>query len=990
MILGGIVNACGGCTTQESGFEITQPIEQEQLANDIVYLGRSLGFACYKRRVKLGWFCKGYEWRVYFSSDSLNSIPPVYTTGIRVRPVGRDEYYGFTLNGNCRYLMGDFTVTHNTCTGISIAEGFKEYVLNLDRKIVVLAKNKNIQRNFANELLSQCTGNEYVTDAERRFYFSQPGSKLTVHAAQNNTKRNELINKVHRRLNKTYRFLTYGSFVNRVLGAKIFETDDYGMKTSKVKRSNGEPQRQLAKDAIINFNNTVIIVDEAHNVTNNDVYKALHQVLSRSYNYRLILLTATPMYDNPKEIFEISNLLNITSTQLPIRKELLKPDWHNNILASKVSSKWINGNVLKGGIINVTDAGMTVLKAAFKGKVSYIQANTETNPQKIIKGHELIPRRTGTSNVVYCQMSKDQYITYMEALKQDVRHDSTTDISDVAIENANETASDSKTSSLFKNSSDASTMTYPKHLFGKDGFMSIFEKKQNGGYNLLDKNVLTDHLEQYSSKLFKLLKNVNKSPGNVFIYSNYVSFGGTTLIKYLLLANGYKLYRDRDAGDKNSSRFVVLDDSTNVETREKYRRLFNAPENKDGSIIKIVIGSPVISEGITLKNVRQVHILEPSWNMSRVNQIIGRAVRNYSHQDLDPENRTVSVYKYVSVYYPKNTPPPEDTIARFFIDREKYILSEEKDRANKQVERALKEISFDCELMRPRNIKPSNIAGTADCDYQSCDFSCDIVRSDDAIDKTTYNINLQTFEAFDIKLVTTILRDLFKKHFVWSLDDILASIRNIDNTVSKEVVFHTLGQITTSKSVFVDRYNRDGFIICKGDYYIFNGADIDINTSLYTKMLDFSEDKTKYNLREYVKKSMDTDLYQAEPKTVKVEKEVIELSPEEINYNINIIENNKIFGTFRSRNQGNNKFGPNDGKFRIVDMRKTVKAKKSTKKSSDDKRQQITGMVVKSYERPQLMEIVKSLGIKVQGDLKKDQLGNLIKKHLENANLVLK
>ena len=91
-----------------------------------------------------------------------------------------------------------------------------------------------------------------------------------------------------------------------------------------------------------------------------------------------------------------------------------------------------------------------------------------------------------------------------------------------------------------------------------------------------------------------------------------------------------------------------------------------------------------------------------------------------------------------------------------------------KDRANKQVERALKEISFDCELMRPRNIKPSNLAGTADCDYQSCDFSCDIVRSDDAIDKTTYNINLQTFEAFDIKLVTTILRDLFKKHFVWS------------------------------------------------------------------------------------------------------------------------------------------------------------------------------------------------------------------------------
>ena len=71
-----------------------------------------------------------------------------------------------------------------------------------------------------------------------------------------------------------------------------------------------EPSRFIEeiKDEIKNLNNTVIIVDEAHNITGNEVYTSLMRVLSRSYNYRLILLTATPMYDNSTEIFELANL----------------------------------------------------------------------------------------------------------------------------------------------------------------------------------------------------------------------------------------------------------------------------------------------------------------------------------------------------------------------------------------------------------------------------------------------------------------------------------------------------------------------------------------------------------------------------------------------------------------------------------------------------------------------------------------------------------
>jgi hypothetical protein len=651
--LAGLIDANGTCCNNRFALKI-QLNKHEQLVQDIIYLARSLGFACYTG-IKKG----ECAWRIVISGRGIQEIPTripgkkavankptrnVLVTRIQVEQVGIDEYFGFTLDGNGRYLMGDFTVTHNTCASISVAEGFKEYITNMGRKIVVLVKNKNIQKNFVNELLGPCTQNEYLTDEEKDLYFGRTTRGTNLKNLQVSLQRQELINRIHRHINKSYQFLTYGSFVNRVLGAKDFERDELGRNTTKVKRVDGKVQRKRPKEEIKNFSNTVVIVDEAHNVTNNDVYLALQQVLSRSYNTRVILLTATPMYDNPKEIFELANLLNANNNrlQLPVRNDLFK----NDALVKKVNSELINNQVLKGGIVYITPAGKNSLEESLTGKVSYLRANTETSPRVIVKGKELIPGRNGTSNVVYCPMSNYQYLTYLEALKLDVRSDTVYDLSTViqnteAAENLNEIGGVSKTSSLYKNSSDASTMSYPGKLFGKTGFNAVFNKSNNAsGYKLRDefKNLLTTDLKHYSVKLYKLLKNIQNSPGNAFVYSNFVNFGGTNLLRLLLTANGYREFRSRNQDDDNSvaNTFVVFDESTNIETREKYRRIFNSPENKTGKYIKVLIGSPIISEGITLKNVRQVHILEPSWNMSRVNQIIGRAVRNMSHHDLSP------------------------------------------------------------------------------------------------------------------------------------------------------------------------------------------------------------------------------------------------------------------------------------------------------------------------------------------------------------------
>lgn len=106
-----------------------------RLADDMCYLARSLGFAAYmtpasKQCVNTGAW--GDYWRVSLSGDFSRlpfvrgrhlNLPArriaknVQNVGImHIKPVGEGDYYGFTIDGDHRFLLGDFTVTHNTGT----------------------------------------------------------------------------------------------------------------------------------------------------------------------------------------------------------------------------------------------------------------------------------------------------------------------------------------------------------------------------------------------------------------------------------------------------------------------------------------------------------------------------------------------------------------------------------------------------------------------------------------------------------------------------------------------------------------------------------------------------------------------------------------------------------------------------------------------------------------------------------------------------------
>lgn len=127
----------------------------ETLRDDILYLCRSLGFAAYSS-IKI---VKGKEYYRISISGHLERVPVrlsykkasprqqiknVLRTGFSVEDAGVGDYYGFTLSGDGRFVLGDFTVTHNSTTLFEIANRCSGNVLFLafNKMIADYAKGK--------------------------------------------------------------------------------------------------------------------------------------------------------------------------------------------------------------------------------------------------------------------------------------------------------------------------------------------------------------------------------------------------------------------------------------------------------------------------------------------------------------------------------------------------------------------------------------------------------------------------------------------------------------------------------------------------------------------------------------------------------------------------------------------------------------------------------------------------------------------------------
>jgi hypothetical protein len=271
------------------------------------------------------------------------------------------------------------------------------------------------------------------------------------------------------------------------------------------------------------------------------------------------------------------------------------------------------------------------------------------------------------------------------------------------------------------------------------------------------KKFLSDEaLQIYSPKMLRMLTDLKKNVGkdgdyhNQFIYSQYRSLEGLGIFSAILEANGfqeYKLIKKQGLWEEDPSMkkgvpayalFVGGTGDKDKELRELYRQIFNEekdiPQSLKDSIkekrLCVLMASSAGAEGITLRNVRNVLIMESYWNPARIEQVIGRAIRICSHATLPIPDRTVDVKMYLSVFTQDQSVTGEgpnvvlirrnDMILKRYEGgepRDAFMSSDEflyevaykKGRIIKNISLLLKQAAIDCEIHRKLHAKETPV-----------------------------------------------------------------------------------------------------------------------------------------------------------------------------------------------------------------------------------------------------------------------------------------
>ena len=198
---------------------------------------------------------------------------------------------------------------------------------------------------------------------------------------------------------------------------------------------------------------------------------------------------------------------------------------------------------------------------------------------------------------------------------------------------------------------------------------------------LLDGN---DGLRTYSPKYAAMLERIAAAPGSSLVYSAFLNLEGIGLFRVAMDVNGYapieltltggtlrfsaETEKSLRLGPGKQPRYLSFTGGEGEDVRAAALSIFNAkfselPEsmnriltesgytdNKVGELCRVFCITSAGAEGLSLRNVRAVHVMEPYWNEVRVRQVKGRAIRIGSHLDLPVEDRNVSIYTYVSVF----------------------------------------------------------------------------------------------------------------------------------------------------------------------------------------------------------------------------------------------------------------------------------------------------------------------------------------------------
>ena len=255
-----------------------------------------------------------------------------------------------------------------------------------------------------------------------------------------------------------------------------------------------------------------------------------------------------------------------------------------------------------------------------------------------------------------------------------------------------------------------------------------------------------DKLNTYSPKFLTMLNNIldTSNKGIHLIYSQFKTLEGIGIFKIILKQNGYVEFKlnktstgqytfNIDPENVGKPMFASYSGDETSEEREIIKNVLNSnwklvpsnivtqlknisPNNLYGEVIKVLMITSSGAEGISLKNVRYVHITEPYWHPVRNTQVIGRAKRICSHSELPKELQTVEVFLYLMKFTEKQLETLSIDIKLNDVSKKnkKRVLSSDeflfeissiKEELNKEILNNIKKSAIDCSIHSRSNSK---------------------------------------------------------------------------------------------------------------------------------------------------------------------------------------------------------------------------------------------------------------------------------------------
>lgn len=273
-------------------------------------------------------------------------------------------------------------------------------------------------------------------------------------------------------------------------------------------------------------------------------------------------------------------------------------------------------------------------------------------------------------------------------------------------------------------------------------------------------------LEQHSPKFARIIRHLQAKGNTAIVYSSFKKVEGIGLLAAAMRANGwaqisvkYDEHKDivfsatlgnADRASANQSRrrraFMIYENEEE-ELSQTMLNLFNSAltrdskdlkkktleslrdaiqaldldspkttsnnnsdiddmDNTHGQIVQALLLTPSGAEGLNLRNVREVHLMEPFWHLNRIDQVIGRAVRARSHLSLPPEERQVDIYMYLTALTPDQI--RDNTSIRLQdkgISSDHFVheIAKRKRRLIETVLEIMRRAAVDCRLHAPKH-----------------------------------------------------------------------------------------------------------------------------------------------------------------------------------------------------------------------------------------------------------------------------------------------